>query len=70
MELLERFSTSDHVNNVDPNLDDYLLWNNNPKAELLPEGMLAELMVAIKTLSWHHLMHFNHLPQGIQGDDP
>ena len=62
VELLERCSTGDHVDDVHPNLDNQLLGNHDPETELFPKGMLPELMVSVEPLSRDHLVHLDHLP--------
>ena len=70
MELLERLAAGDHVHDVDADLHHQLLRHHDPQPELVPEGVLPELVVPIEALTGHHLMHLHHLPQRVQGDDP
>lgn len=70
MDLLEGLAAGDHVDDVDANLDSELLRNHDPKAKLLAERVLAQLVVPVEPLPRHHLVHLHHLPQRVQRYDP
>ena len=70
MDLLQGLPTCDHVHYVHANFHHQLLGHHYPKPKLFSKSMLTQLMVPVKPLPFHHFMHFHHLPQGIQSDDP
>lgn len=70
MDFLQWFSSSDHVHNVHTNFTYQLLWHHNPETQLLPKGMLPQLMVPVKPFPRDHLMHLHHLPQCVECDYP
>jgi hypothetical protein len=68
--LLERLAAGDHVDDADADLDDELLRDDDPEAQLIAERVLAQLVVAVETLPGDALVHLDHLPQRVQGDHP
>lgn len=62
VELLERCSSGDHVDDAHPHLDDQLLGHHDPQAKLLTKCVLPELVVSVESLAWDHLVHLHHLP--------
>ena len=68
--LLQRLAAGDHVDDADADLDDELLRDDDPEAELVAEGVLAELVVAVEALARDALVHLHHLPQRVQRDHP
>jgi hypothetical protein len=70
VELLERLPAGDHVHDVDADLDDELLRDDDPEADLLPKGVLPELVVPVEPLAGHALVHLHHLPQRVERDHP
>ena len=62
VELLEGLAAGDHVNDVEAHLHRELLRHHDPEAQPLAEHVLAELVVAVEPLPWHHLVHLHHLP--------
>jgi hypothetical protein len=68
--LLEGLAAGDHVDDAAADLHDELLRDDDPKAQLVAERVLAQLVVAVEALPRDALVHLNHLPQCVQGDHP
>lgn len=68
--LLEGLASGDHVDDVGPDLHHQLLRDHDPEPELLPEGVLPQLVVPVEPPPGDCLVHLDHLPQREQGYDP
>lgn len=70
IEFLQGLATSNHIHNINTDLNHKLLRHHNVKPKLLPKRILAQFMVPVKPLPWNHLVHLNHLPKRVQSHHP
>lgn len=69
-EFLQALAAGDHVDDVAPNLDDQLLGEHHPEAQLGAEGVLPELVVPVEPHPRDGFVEVDHLPHGVEGHTP
>lgn len=67
---MQWFASRNHIDNAHTDFNNKLLWHHNIETKFFTKSMLPQFMVSVKPFSRHHLVHLNHLPQGVQSDDP
>lgn len=60
VDFLEGSAAGDHVDYVDADFHDELLWDHYPEPEFRPECLLAELVVTVEPLAGDGFVHDHH----------